>query len=181
MGSRRVDISNYVTLPLPKAKSDDAKQLRATVSGKFPFLEYATLHILFHADAAAHSISQRDFLDRFPLQAWIAVDNLFETHGVRRHTPNASLLYILAEKNFARLIENALCLDSKITIEGERYRYPLFAALANGHREAVKSLLQTEARLLEDDSWLGWIIGRISVLKRVKHLCCGLPQKDTKL
>ncbi len=149
-----VDTSGYVRLSLPKAKSDDAKQLRAAVSGKYPFLKYATRHILFHADAAAHSASQCDFLDRFPLKAWITVDNLFETHEFRRHT-NASLLYILAEKNLARLIEEALRFNPMNGIKGEvneeRYQYPLFVVLANGHRDAVRSLLQTEAVRLEDD------------------------------
>ncbi|KAJ4159942.1 uncharacterized protein LMH87_007877 [Akanthomyces muscarius] len=131
-----------------------SRHFRLPVSGKYPFLKYATRHILFHADAAAHSASQCDFLDRFPLKAWITVDNLFETHEFRRHT-NASLLYILAEKNLARLIEEALRFNPMNGIKGEvneeRYQYPLFVALANGHRDAVRSLLQTEAVRLEDD------------------------------
>ncbi|OAQ97794.1 hypothetical protein LLEC1_02182 [Akanthomyces lecanii] len=143
--------SDYVRLSLPKASSEGAKQLRATASRKFPFLEYATRHILSHADAAAHSISQYEFLARFPLEEWIIVDNIFETFEIRRHTLRASLQYVLAEKNLARLIETVLRRNPNINIKGERFRYPLFAALANGHRDAVKSLLQTETSRFDDD------------------------------
>lgn len=146
-----VDISSHIRSPLPRAKSDEAKQLRAAVADSFPFLEYAARHVLSHANAAAHSISQRDFLNNFPLNTWVRVSNLFEVHEVRRHTPKVSLLYILAQKNLARLIEEALRLNSMIDVEGERYRYPIFAALANGHRDAVRSLLQTETSRFEDD------------------------------
>lgn len=137
--------------PLPKASSDEAKQLRGTASSRLPFLEYATRHILYHANAARDLSSQQAFLADFPLKDWILLDNLFEIFEVRRHTPNASLLYILAEKDLANLIKYALCLNPMTEIKGERHQYPLFAALANGNRAAVKALLQTEADRLQDE------------------------------
>ncbi|KAM3550005.1 hypothetical protein ARSEF4850_008557 [Beauveria asiatica] len=136
---------------IPTASSDEAKELRSAVSGKFPFLEYATRHLFYHADIAASFIPQYDFLSFCSLEAWTLLDNLFETFKIRRHTPTTSLLHILAERNFAKLIKEALQLNSRIDIEGGRHRYPLFAALANGNRDAVKALLQTSASLAEDD------------------------------
>ncbi|KAJ5369101.1 ankyrin repeats (3 copies) domain-containing protein [Penicillium cataractarum] len=148
----KLDISGYVPFgtPLPKASSDTAKDLRSSVSDKFPFLEYATHHVLYHADAA-NAFPQERFLKEFDLEAWIHLDNLFQIYDIRRHTPAASLLYILSENNLAKLIQTALILDPRIDIEGERHRYPLFAALANGQRDAVKALLQKEASFPQDD------------------------------
>ncbi|RSL96817.1 hypothetical protein CDV31_013283 [Fusarium ambrosium] len=149
----QVDISVHLSFgeALPKATSDAAKALRQLVSGKFPFLEYATRHALYHADAAANGLPQDEFVKDFPLEAWINLDNLFEKYEIRRHTPTASLLYILAEKGLARLIKTTLRHDPIINIQGERYRYPLFAALANSHRDAVKALLQQETSLPQEN------------------------------
>ncbi|KAJ6007878.1 Pfs NACHT and Ankyrin domain protein [Penicillium herquei] len=149
----KLDISAYVPFgePLPKASSDTAKDLRSSVSDKFPFLEYATRHVLYHANAAAEAFPQDRFLKDFNLEAWINLDNLFQIYNSRRHTPTASLLYILAENNLAKLIGTALRLDSRINIQGERHQYPLFAALANGHRDAVKALFQKEASCPQND------------------------------
>ncbi|KPM35907.1 hypothetical protein AK830_g10681 [Neonectria ditissima] len=146
----KLDISDYApsSEPLPKASSNAAKDLRASLARNFPFLEYATCHIFHHADSAANGLSQDNFLEDFDLQAWIHLDNLFEKYEIRRHTPTASLLYIFAESNLTNLIGSALRLDSRLSIPGERYRYPLFAALANGHRGAVQAMFQREARLI---------------------------------
>ncbi|OOQ86960.1 hypothetical protein PEBR_19341 [Penicillium brasilianum] len=149
----KLDISAYVPFgtPLPKASSDPAKNLRSSVSDKFPFLEYATRHVLFHANAAAKAFPQGEFLETFELGPWIHLDNLFQIYDIRRHTPYASLVYILAENSLANLISTALLFDSRIDFQGERHDYPLFAALANGHKDAVRALLQNEASCPEDD------------------------------
>ncbi|KAI8648292.1 PNP-UDP-1 domain-containing protein [Fusarium keratoplasticum] len=160
----KLDISPHVPSgpPLPKASSDAAKSLRCLVSDKFPFLEYATHHVLYHADAAASRLPQDDFLKAFDLEAWISLENLFEKFEIRRHTSAASLLYVLAENNFASLISPALHLDSRIWINGERHRCPLFAALANGHQDAVRALFQ-ETNLAQKNgisAQLDAIVGR---------------------
>lgn len=148
-----LDVSAYLPIgtELPNAKSGKAKSLRNLVSSKFPFLEYATRHILYHADAAAKTFPHEDFLRHFNLNTWIHLDNLFQIYNNRRHTSTASLLYIVAENNLAKLIGAALCLDPRIDIEGERHQYPFFAALANGHEEAVKALLQIDASYPQDE------------------------------
>ncbi|OCL07598.1 purine and uridine phosphorylase [Glonium stellatum] len=101
------DVSTQLPLPisLPAANSEDAADLRRLASEKFPFLEYAVRNTLYHADAAhGLGILQDEFVEDFNLQRWITLDNLFERFQVRRHTPTASLLYILAEKNLPNLI-----------------------------------------------------------------------------
>ncbi|KAL6405043.1 ankyrin repeat and protein kinase domain-containing protein 1 [Ilyonectria robusta] len=122
----------------------------ATVHGrneilkKYPFLEYASQQVLYHADAAVgagDAISQQSFLSHFPIPYWISIANLFEKFKVRHYSLDASLLYILAERGFSRLIRTLLKEDPRIHFLGERYRYPLFAALANGQKETFAALL----------------------------------------
>ncbi|KAJ0109322.1 hypothetical protein J7T55_000246 [Diaporthe amygdali] len=134
--------SSPTSMTLPKASSNEAKTMRESVSAKFPFLEYAVHQVFYHANEAAAGLQQSTFLDKFPLQAWINLDNQLEKHKIRRHTPSATLLYLFAEKNWTRLMSTQLDRDPRIGLQGERYRYPLFAAIANGHCNAVEEILQ---------------------------------------
>jgi hypothetical protein len=55
---------------LPKASSQDAKDLRQSVVDRFPFLEYAAQNALFHANAAGREgADQHTFVQSFPLAA----------------------------------------------------------------------------------------------------------------
>jgi hypothetical protein len=90
---------------LPKASTQDAAVLRQSAAEAFPFLQYAVRNVLYHANTAqASGVNQKDFVHNFQLAEWVKIDNIFETHEVRRHTPNVSLLYILAEGNMSSLI-----------------------------------------------------------------------------
>ncbi|CAI0642343.1 unnamed protein product [Colletotrichum noveboracense] len=110
---------------------------------QYPFLKYASQHILDHADVADEAISQQEFLSRFPTLPWIAVSNQFRKHNSRRYTANANFLYILADKGCGNLIRRWLKDDPRADVFGkkERFRYPLFAALANGSKSSVAALL----------------------------------------
>ncbi len=134
-----IDTSEYLppSMVLQTTSSEEARGLRELVSEKLPFLEYAVRNVLYHADVAdGQGISQKPFVEKFALRDWIRLDNLFEKYHVRRHTPNASLLYISAEKNFSNLIRIQLERDlypgaAGERLENERYAAPLYAALAN--------------------------------------------------
>ncbi|EMD92284.1 hypothetical protein COCHEDRAFT_1134609 [Bipolaris maydis C5] len=113
----------------------------------FPFLEYATRNMLYHADAAeGGGISQAKFLDRFldsfPLSRWVKLDNLLEKHEVRRHTERVSPLYLLAELNAANLIGVLNSASHCMDVEAERYGCPLFAAAATNSENALKVFLK---------------------------------------
>ncbi len=139
-----IDLSEYLsfTTPLPIASTEDAANLRRSVSEKFPFLEYAVQHVLHHADAAAgDEVLQDNFVENFPLSEWITLDNLFERYQIRRHTADASLLYILAEKDLPNLIRIELKRVPYMDIKGERYGFPLLVALANANENATRALL----------------------------------------
>lgn len=107
---------------------------------------------LNHADAAhGLGVSQNVFLEAFSLtksglRAWITLDNLLERYEIRRHTLEASLLYILAEKNLSNLIAIHLEKIPNIDIMGERCGTPIHAALFNDNERAVRAILSADAK-----------------------------------
>lgn len=138
------DLSIYLPKKsqLPEASSTPAMHLREALDNKFPFLEYAVSHVLHHANEAALGQNQHSFLNDFPLARWIKISNAFKHYELRRYTGRASFLYILAKNHYARLI-GSLCGDEMMMgNRGELYQYPIFAALAAGHREAVRALFK---------------------------------------
>ncbi|KAI9652811.1 MAG: hypothetical protein M1821_007809, partial [Bathelium mastoideum] len=139
-----VDVSEHLPLPteLPIANSEAAADLRLRANARFPLLEYSVHNVLYHADAAiTNRISQDTFIQGFNVQDWIKLDNLFERYQIRRYTQNASLLYILAEKNLPGLILTELDRIPHMDIPGERYSYPLCAAVVQQSDQAVRALL----------------------------------------
>ncbi|KAF3226663.1 hypothetical protein TWF191_004486 [Orbilia oligospora] len=119
------------------------------ISTNYPFLEYASQNILFHANSAARAVPQDNFLLAFnsAVPDWIDALNKFEKFKTRRYKRSTGLLYILAEKNLANLIrihpDRYFCFK----IESERYGPPLLAALALGSHEAVQVLFEAQAQL----------------------------------
>ena len=155
-----IDTSEFLpsSMELPVASSEEGRSLRGSISKKLPFLDYAVRNVLYHADVAdGQGISQKAFLEKFALSNWIMLDNLSEKFEIRRHSSRASLLYILAEKNFSNLIriQLELGLDSDNAVEGreeERYTTPLNAALANTpiDKNTIQALLIPELRTSYD-------------------------------
>lgn len=134
-------------VPHEKLSKQEDKDRRTDVNGRFPFLEYATQAVLYHADKAeVGKQSQADFLSTFPLARWVKQHNIFEQHHVRRFTPNVSLLYVLAHENRGALIgiqqEDRSCYQE----EFERYGTPLFAALVLKCVSAVQALIERQKR-----------------------------------
>ncbi|TRX90003.1 hypothetical protein FHL15_009104 [Xylaria flabelliformis] len=132
---------------------------------KYAFLAYATSNVLYHADLAAVSVPQQDFLKTFDLQTWIRLSQNFSyikrrlivesANNIYRrrsydylgegydYTLSANIIYILANQGYARLIDNAAAIDgASVHVYGEMYKYPLFAALRYGHNRAVDTILQ---------------------------------------
>ncbi|KAK1236874.1 hypothetical protein MKX08_007822 [Trichoderma sp. CBMAI-0020] len=137
-----VDISEIASQgkPLSAASLREAKQSRIQLSKGFPFLDYATRHVLHHANSAEDDIPQITFLKNFSLKRWLHLSNLFQLYQVRRYTTEASLVYILAENNLPSLVRSAVDNGFYAHPKGERYKYPLLAALENGHEEVYKAL-----------------------------------------
>lgn len=88
--------------------SDGAADIEKYSSTQYPFLEYATHFIFYHANAAGDIISQQQFLNQFPVPNWIRIYNAFERHEIRKYTQDADIIYILAEKGYPTLIRARL-------------------------------------------------------------------------
>ncbi|KAJ4246003.1 hypothetical protein NW762_013747 [Fusarium torreyae] len=110
---------------------------------RYPFLEYASQSVLHHADSAANTVCQQQFLSEFSTRDWVSIANTFEKYQSRRYVPGAELLYVLAERGHPSLIRTGLKSDPRIDCisEGDRYRYPLIAAMAKGNKDSVIALL----------------------------------------
>ncbi|KAK3297983.1 ankyrin repeat-containing domain protein [Chaetomium fimeti] len=117
-------------------KGGDAK--RNATDGKGPFLKYAGQQVLYHADAAAPVAPQEGFLIRFFASGGIEV--ICHVEGWR-YGSSATPLYVLADKGLGNLIRSQMERDPATDAPGERYRYPIFAAIANGHKSATAALL----------------------------------------
>ncbi|KAJ5290909.1 hypothetical protein N7478_000160 [Penicillium angulare] len=120
-------------------------------SCKYPFLEYACQSILHHSNAAAKVVPQDDFISSFSSK-WIIIHNLFEKSlksKMREYSPKASLLYIFADRGHPELIRAKLKDNSDINIHGERYKYPIFAALSHGDKASVAALLDIPSTIWE--------------------------------
>ncbi|KAI9751459.1 MAG: hypothetical protein M1815_001117 [Lichina confinis] len=186
-----VDLSEQMALLtwLPTAKNTpEAVNLRQSVSERFPLLEYAVRHVLYHADAAVvDGVSQLEFIESFPLRDWIARDNLFEKHQIRRHTSEASLLYILAEEGLPNLIRIETKRVPPMGIRGERYHFPIIAASANENKSAIEALLmpyeddQSDDNMLHDQPVRFSAEDREHAIERLLRNGCDLRSEKTSL
>lgn len=114
---------------------------------KFTFLRYTAQNILYHANKAAAFTQQGDFLSRFPFADWVGAVNVHQNQA-RAYTEGVSLMYVLAERGFTNLVRardvlKEACPDAR---SAERFRYPLFAALANGKIDTFCALLGLSTR-----------------------------------
>ncbi|TXC07213.1 hypothetical protein FocTR4_00004208 [Fusarium oxysporum f. sp. cubense] len=118
---------------------------------KYPFLEYASQFVLHHSDFAACAADQQIFLQSFRTSVWKRVFNVFEKFQVRKYTPDAGLLYILADRGYSSLIRARLKTDPVVetTSTADRYVYPLIAAMAKGNKSSVIALLGLNSGLYD--------------------------------
>ncbi|KAL9007881.1 MAG: hypothetical protein Q9173_006937, partial [Seirophora scorigena] len=141
-----IDVSEDLPrgIELPKAKTSEDKDLRARISEKFPFLEYAVQNVLLHADdASRHGIPQESFLQDFAVSQWILLDNLFEKHQVRRRTDGrtSELLFVLTQKNLSSLVRT--CVRSCDRLSFDRHLDIITATLADFkvNEDTIRALL----------------------------------------
>ncbi|KAK1503497.1 hypothetical protein CTAM01_04809 [Colletotrichum tamarilloi] len=143
--STQVNISKHLHDDkfLFRTSKKESIDFQAAIDRGFPFLKYATSQVLYHANAAAQTVTQTGFLQHFPLKQWIQRSNIFEKHKTRRQKYGATnLLYIVAERGLTRLVETALHHDPDAEARGGRHGYPVLAALKEGHDDAARFLLQ---------------------------------------
>jgi hypothetical protein len=149
--TNRDDPAEAINTPVHKAETPDnpgdtaetGAVLRQDIITAFPFLGYSIHHVLHHAESAeAAGVSEQAFMQNFPRIQWLRFHNLLENIKVRRHTLEASLLYILAEFGMPALIRALPYRQNCFTAENERYGPPIFAGLALQNLEAVNALVE---------------------------------------
>lgn len=105
-------VIEQLSLPqnLPKAKSQEAKELREKAATYFPFLEYSVDHLVHHAELAySHGVSQATFVETFPLAQWTRMHNVLAVYNTRRYEfPRDTTMCILAHKGASHILEYQL-------------------------------------------------------------------------
>lgn len=153
----RIVTDNLDSLETPNAEAAPTKT--------YAFLEYAGQNILGHADQAAPSVPQKDFLSRFFLSLGTEALNFCQPAKIRRYGRSATPTYILADKGLANLLRSTLETDPSVKHDRTlRFHHPFFAAIANGHKDAVAVLLGLPSIIYEGESLMEGL-NRISDLK----------------
>ncbi|KAL0939532.1 uncharacterized protein CTRU02_206142 [Colletotrichum truncatum] len=118
-----------------------AKYLQSVIAQKFPFLEYATTHVLHHANIASSWVPQNDFIRSFSTKQWIKLYNIFGAHKSYGYTLNASRLYIFAEQGLVSLVQTILRENRRFDVSRERNRCIFQAAVRGGNEAVLQALL----------------------------------------
>ncbi|UKZ63159.1 uncharacterized protein TrAtP1_004389 [Trichoderma atroviride] len=133
-------------------KDPQEVEVRNSINLKYPFFEYATLNLFYHANAAQkNGIEQKNFLSSVPLQRWISSNNALEKYNILRYSDSATMLYIFSEKNLPELI-GIHSEKNFFEVCDDRYGTPIFAALANNSREVLEAFLRSQAENLPRES-----------------------------
>ncbi|VBB81815.1 Putative Ankyrin repeat domain-containing protein [Podospora comata] len=120
---------------------EGADDERNAMAEKCSFLEYASQQVLHHANAAAPVVPQDGFLTQFFDTDGIRVINHLKKFKTRQYSSDATPLYVLADKGLGNLIRTQMKREVATAVPGESYQHPLFAAFANGHKNAIAALL----------------------------------------
>lgn len=118
-----------------RAPSEEQRRWLAT---RFPFAEYATTNVLYHANRATPGFPQHDFISSFERACWIKSFNAFQKHKIRIYDETPSFSYICAERNLDRLIIRPC---NALQPEKQRYRTPLIAAMMTSSWNVARVLL----------------------------------------
>lgn len=129
--------------PLPKAKSEEAKDLRKRASDLFPFLEYAVKTLIHHAElACGGGIGQIAFIERLPLDAWRVLSDLFAIYDTRRCSPFTTVASILVRDGACKLFLEIGYEQHAGPCFLQEYEEVLRAAVAGGNAEIIAILLK---------------------------------------
>lgn len=123
----------------------DRSKSQAMILDKYPFLEYARDFIFYHANAAAKTVPQNEFLSSFQIPNWIKIDDLLEGSESVGYSHDTNLYYILAEQGSAELILTRLKEDpnskAEINFCDISGQTPLLRALLYGYESVIRILL----------------------------------------
>jgi ankyrin repeat protein len=129
--------------PLPKAKSEEAKNLRKKASAMFPFLDYATDNIAFHAElACVNGVDQAEFIATMSRSVWRHLASLFAIYETRRYMypPEISIARKFAYVGAAHLLSSAFS-EHPRDFGHHELRMALEAAIKSRNVKLVEFLL----------------------------------------
>jgi ankyrin repeat protein len=127
---------------LPKAKSEEAKSMRKQASELFPFLNYATDNIVFHAElACANGVDQAEFIVAMISSVWRDLASLFAIHETRRYPREVSIARKFAYAGAVHLLSSAF-LDNDRKFGPDDLRTALQAAIKSRNVHLIKVLLE---------------------------------------
>lgn len=142
------DVIEKLGLPqkLPKAKSQEAKELRDKAATFFPFLEYSVNHLIQHAElACVYGMSQAGFVFSFPEAQWTVINNLLAIHDTRRYEgPRELKMCIFAGKGASRILGERLAQGWRPTYD--YHEQILRVAVTNGNVQALRLMLETPSQ-----------------------------------
>jgi hypothetical protein len=137
------DVIEQLDLPdqLPKAKSQEAKELRKNAATRFPFLAYSANHLVQHAELVNdHGIPQVSFIKTFPWRQWITVNNILAIYDTRRiESSSGTAMCILAGNNATGLLALELAQEQYPTIV--QYEQALQTAITAGSHRSLAMIL----------------------------------------
>ncbi|KAL1863897.1 hypothetical protein Daus18300_008046 [Diaporthe australafricana] len=140
---------DYRNTRVHKVTKGRQESFREQANHVFPFLEYASRNVLFHAnEAEAMGVRQRKFLESFPIQEWIPIHNLFEKFNKRRCGPTTPILYILAEHGCVHIIKNIEQFRGQYAQKVKANEFPsaLSCAIYNGHLDTAWTMVGLDAK-----------------------------------
>lgn len=120
------------------------KEFQEQANEKFPFLEYATRNVFFHAgELEAMKVLQSQFLESFPIDDWIPVYNLFEKFNKRRYVTNTPILYILAGHGCDHLIKSSAEFSAQYAqeVKGNEFSSALAYSIFSNHLDTAWTLV----------------------------------------
>jgi hypothetical protein len=113
---------------------------RGSLRARYPFAEYATTHLLHHADQAAVGVCQQHFLSNdFAISDWSSRFNVFQTTEPNVYSDIPSLSYLCAERDLARLVNRPA--QALLPEAHQRYATPLIAATLHSSWKVLSMFL----------------------------------------
>ncbi|KAG9757454.1 purine and uridine phosphorylase, partial [Aureobasidium melanogenum] len=123
--------------------TDNDKESCRQNEANFPFLRYSIHNVFKHAESAVSlGVSQKRFLEVFPLSHFIFLHDSTEKYGIRHYGSETSLLYILTERNLFHLFQIEVCRSQSINDKGGRYNFPIIAAAVAGNQYMLELLFR---------------------------------------
>lgn len=143
---RRGDYRNVTVHGVTKERQ---RIFRWQAKDTFPFLEYATRNVFFHAEELeAMKVSQSQFLESFPIDEWIPIYNLFEESDIGRYGTDTPILYILSGHGCYHLIENSAKFTGQYAqeVKDNECSSALAHAIFKGQDDTTWTLVGLDAR-----------------------------------